>query len=189
MKKTCVFIIGTNAVGKSTLAWSIIERQGGIKVIEGDVTYLNGGYCLAGKYGLTKFGGVDRILNEKGSSCTSRLGEVVETALEKSDVIFCEGRYMNTFGKNMTNAMFKAQKHLVVFLYADKEIIYNRCVSRSNGKKKNGLRNWRSMFKAQECAFKAAEKWHSIGVNVIAINTGTTTIESEVEQILNAIKQ
>ena len=117
--KTCVFITGTNAVGKSALAWAIINRYGGVDRITNDVTYCkSGGISLAGKYGVTRYGGVDRITNDKGSSCTSRLADVVEEALRNADVVICEGSFMNTFGLNLTNAMFKAQRYLVVSLFA-----------------------------------------------------------------------
>ncbi len=34
--KKCVFITGTNAVGKSSLAWEIITRYGGVDRITND---------------------------------------------------------------------------------------------------------------------------------------------------------
>lgn len=124
--KTCVFITGTNAVGKSSLAWAIINRYGGVDRITNQVTYCKrGGVSLAGKYGSTVYGGVDRITNEKGSSCTSRLADVVGEALSNSDVVFCEGSFMNTFGLNLTNAMFKAQRYLVVSLYLPPQLFIN----------------------------------------------------------------
>ena len=90
--KKCVFITGTNCVGKSALAWEIINRYGGVDRILNDVTYCKeDGVCLAGRYGEARYGGVDRILNDKGSSCTSRLAEVVEEGLKNSQVIVCEG--------------------------------------------------------------------------------------------------
>jgi hypothetical protein len=116
--KTCVFITGTHAVGKSSLAWAIINRYGGVDRITNDVTYCKtGSVSLAGKYGVTRYGGVDRITNDKGSSCTSRLAEVVEEALRNADTVICEGSFMNTFGMNLTNAMFKAQRYLIVSLF------------------------------------------------------------------------
>ena len=131
--KTCVFITGTNAVGKSALAWAIIDRYGGVDRITNDVTYcVEGSVCLAGKYGVTRYGGVDRITNDKGSSCTSSLASVVEEGLAHADVMICEGSFMNTFGLNLTNAMFKADRHLIVSLYTDSATIYNRIISRSN---------------------------------------------------------
>ena len=92
--KTCVLITGTNAVGKSSVAWSIINRYGGVVKVENDVTYLaEGDICFAGRYDGMKYGGVDRIVNEKGSSCTSRLPEVVSEGLRHKEVIVCEGMY------------------------------------------------------------------------------------------------
>ena len=112
--KTVVFFMGTNCVGKSTIAWGMIERFGGLGG-EGDgfVYCANKRYGLAGKYCANKrYGGVDRLTNDKGTSCTSRLAEVVENALSLCDVVFCEGSYVNTFGLNLTNALFKGQRQL-----------------------------------------------------------------------------
>lgn len=186
--KTCVFISGTNSVGKTTLAWEIINRHGGIDRITNDVTYCKDGkVCFAGRYGETKYGGVDRITNEQGHSCTSRLAEVVETGLKTCDVIICEGSYMDTFGMNLMNAMFKAEKYLLVNLYADVPTLYNRLCSRSNGKNGDGKRNFIKIAKKQKQAMMAAKKWQSIGVKVLQINTAETDFLVEVETVLEAI--
>lgn len=186
--KTCVFITGTNGVGKSALAWAIIERYGGVDRITNEVTYCReGNVCLAGKYGVTRYGGVDRITNEKGSSCTSKLADVVEEGLRHADVIFCEGSFMNSFGLNLSNALFKAEHHLVVSLYSDCKTIYERVTARSNGKNGTGKRNWDKLFNKQRQAMIAARKWQSIGVKVLQINTATMTIDEELKQVLDAI--
>ena len=125
--KVCVFITGTNAVGKTALAKSLIEHFGGVLEISNDVTYCaKNSVCLAGKYDTAKYGGVDRILNEKKQSCTSRLPEVVGNAFQNANIIFCEGSRMNTFGLNLTNAIFQADKQLLVSLYADPKTIFAR---------------------------------------------------------------
>lgn len=186
--KTCVFITGTNCVGKSSLVWYIINHYGGVDRITNDVTYCKTGeICFAGKYGVTRYGGVDRITNEKGSSCTSRLAEVVEEGLRNKDIIICEGSYMNTFGLNLSNAMFKADRHIVVSLYTDNMTIYKRLRARSEGK--NGKRNLERIFEKQRQAMIAAKKWESIGVKVLQINTAVTSIEEEVEAILSEINK
>lgn len=186
--KTCIFITGTNAVGKSALAWALIECFGGVDRIQADVTYCaQGSVCLAGKYGVTRFGGVDRITNENGASCTSRLAEVVEEGLRNADTIICEGSFMNTFGLNLTNAMFKADRHLLVSLWTDSKTIYDRLTSRSNGKYGNGKRNFPKIITKQRQAMVAARKWQSIGVKVLQFNTAQTTVEEELTAILKAI--
>jgi deoxyadenosine/deoxycytidine kinase len=188
--KTCVFITGTNAVGKSALAWSIIERFGGVDRITNEVTYCReGSVCLAGKYGVTRFGGVDRITNDKGSSCTSKLAEVVEEGLRHADVIICEGSFMNTFGLNLSNALFKADKQLVVSLYTDITTIYQRIIGRSQGKYGTGKRNWPTIVRKQKQAMVAAQKWQSIGVKVLQMDTSKVTIEEELEKVLTAIDE
>lgn len=184
--KTCVFITGTNAVGKSVLARAIIDRFGGVDRITNDVTYCkHGNICLAGGYGNTRFGGVDRITNDKGSPCTSRLAEVVEEGLRHADTIVCEGSFMDTIGLNLTNAMFKAEQHLIVNMYADAKTIYERLTARSSGK--NGKRNYQRIFSKQRRSMVAAKKWQSIGVKVVQLNTAQVTIQEELDTVLKAI--
>ena len=186
--KTCVFITGTNAVGKSALAWEIIHRYGGVDRITNDVTYCtDGGICLAGSYGIHRYGGVDRITNDKGSSCTSRLAEVVEDGLRYADTIICEGSFMNTFGLNLSNALFKADRHLVVSLYADPKTIWQRLTARSNGKYGDGKRRFDLIVKKQRQAMIAAQRWQSIGVKVMQFNTSETTIAEELEAVVSFI--
>lgn len=180
---TCVFITGTNAVGKSSVARAIMDRCGGISAERDMVTYLADGVtCLAGRYLGCKYGGVDRITNAKGSSCTSELANVVERGLSEREVIFCEGSFMNTFGMNLTNAMFKADKYLVAMLYTDAETIWKRLNARSNGKNGAGRDFPKVMQKQKQCTI-AAQKWHEIGVKVLQINTADYTPE----QIVNVI--
>ena len=186
--KTCVFITGTNAVGKSSLARAIINRFGGIDKISNQVTYCkNGSVSLAGKYGETRYGGVDSITNDKGISCTSLLAEVVEEALRHSEVVFCEGSFMNTFGMNLINAMFKAQRYLVVSLYLPPPIIYKRLIDRSLGK--NGKRNVELILKKQRQAMVAARKWEQIGVPVLQFNTSEITVEEELEKVITKVSE
>ena len=182
---TCVFLTGTNAVGKSSVARAIIERCGGIDKVEGQVTYCKDGKtALAGSY-LCKYGGVDRVTNSKGSSCTSELPNVVERALQNRSIVFCEGSFMNTFGLNLTNAMFKADKHLVVNLYADAKTIWDRLNTRSNGK--CGKRDFKGILNKQRSAAVAATKWHSIGVVVLQVDTARYTPQEIVDIIYNAL--
>jgi deoxyadenosine/deoxycytidine kinase len=188
--KTCVFITGTNAVGKSSLAWAIINRFGGVDRITNDVTYCaDGSVCLAGAYGTTRFGGVDRITNDKGSSCTSRLAEVVEEGLRHADTMVCEGSFLDTFGLNLTNAMFKAECHLIVNLYTDPKTIYERLMVRSQGKYGNGNRSWEQIFKKQKQSMVAAQKWHSIGVKVLQLDSSKYSVEQELELVLKTIDE
>ena len=186
--KKCVFITGTNGVGKSALAWGIINRYGGVDRITNDVSYCKeGAICFAGRYGETRYGGVDRITNEKGASCTSRLAEVVEEGLKHRDVIICEGSFMDTFGMNLINAMFKAESYLVVNLYADAKELYSRLTARSDGR--NGKRDFPKILNKQKRAMSAALKWHSIGVKVLQINTAEVPIENEIDIVLAEINR
>lgn len=188
--KAVVFITGTNAVGKSTLAWSLIERFGGIYEERDCVTYCKDKrYGLAGLYKDKRYGGVDRITNDKGSSCTSRLADVVRVGLQTADVIFCEGSFMDTFGLNLTNALFLGNKALVVSLYAPPAEILKRLGVRSNGK--NGRRNGENLRRVllkQERCMKAALKYQSIGVKVLQYDTSVTSVETMLNEILSTIE-
>lgn len=182
--KTCIFITGTNCVGKTSLAKAIIEKHGGIRELQNNVTYLNdGGVCLAGKYtDKGRYGGVDWLSN------TRVLASVVEEGLKKADTIICEGSYLDTLGTNLLQAMFKAEKHLVVSLYADRKTIYQRLLQRSNGIRDNGKRNWERIWRKQTHCMESAKRWQSIGVPVLQFNTAETTIDEEIEKIINYIK-
>lgn len=93
---------------------------------------------------------------------------------------------MNTFGMNLTNAMFKAKKHLVVNLYADARTLWNRLNERSEGKNGNG-RDFPKVLNKQKQAAIAAVKWHEIGVKVLQINTAEYSPEQIVDTIYGAL--
>ncbi len=174
--KTCVFITGTNAVGKTSLAFGIIEAFGGIAEANKALTRCaDGRVCFAGRYVYgRKFGGVD------GLNATSGLRDVVRLGLETSEIIFCEGMYLHTFGLNLTNALFAAEKQLVCFLYAPASVISQRLKERSGTKIHTALRQ-------QMACAASANKWASIGVPVLAINTGETKTADAVEIVKKAL--
>lgn len=59
--KTCVFIIGGNLAGKSTLARALALGYGGLGKVTNLVTLCRENCCLAGKYTPDSLhGGVDR---------------------------------------------------------------------------------------------------------------------------------
>lgn len=183
--KTCVFITGTNAVGKTTLVKELMVRYGGIKEsTEALTTCHDDRVCFAGHYGEGKFGGVDGLKNEKGSSCTSRLASVVEEAFTSHDAIVCEGMMMHTFGINLTNAMFKAEKHLVVFLYCPVEEIHRRLLDRA-GKGMVTDKVWKKQI---ACA-ASARRWASIGVPVLSFDTSVKTTQEIADTVTTKIEQ
>ena len=173
--KTCVFITGTNAVGKSSLAKELIRRFGGIKSADKWLTICNDErVCFAGKYiDGKKFGGVD------GFNQTKCLESVVRKALTQHDMIFCERMYLHTFGLNLTNAMFAADKHLLCFLYAPVATINDRLLERAQ----EGLKNAAVWQKQLNCA-TAAKKWASIGVPVLSFDTSKTSTAEAAESII-----
>lgn len=177
MKKIIV-IIGTNCVGKSTLAKALIERFGGIREVTDQLTFCNDGKtALAGKYSdASKYGGVD------GFNSTKVLESVARKGFETCDLVICEGSYLGSFGLNLTNAIFTAEKQLVVFLYASVETLHQRLTQRG----KKGITT--SVVKKQLQAVAAARKWNSIGVPVLVVDTSSTKMEKEIEMVLNEIE-
>lgn len=187
--KIVVFITGTNAVGKSTLAWSLINRFGGICDERNCTTYCKDRrYGFAGRYKGGRYGGVDTITNDKGSSCTSRLADVVREGLKVADVMFCEGSFMKTFGLNLTNALFLGDKALVVSLYAPLVVLYERLNKRSNGRNGTGKRNLSAILGSQRQAMIAAQKYEQIGCKVLQFDTSVYSTEQMRDEIINQLR-
>ena len=174
-----MYITGTNGVGKTTLAKALIEHYGGVKTADKELTLCNDErVCFAGKYGESNHGGVD-LLNQ-----TKSLQGIVKKALKTQDVIFCEGSYMNSFGANLTNAMFGAEKHLVVFLYAPVRVINSRLLSRPSGGGVN-----KGVVLKQNDGCRAARKWDSIGVPVLSFDTSKVEVGNIIQQIIKIIEK
>lgn len=175
--KTVVFITGTNAVGKSTLAKVLQARFGGIAAADKWLTVCKDSrVCFAGKYGDGKFGGVD------GFNQTKCLEGVVRFGLTSHDVIICEGMYLHTFGINLTNALFLGDNQLVVFLYAPVTEINRRLLDRAG----KGITN-EAVWKKQQATAASARKWASIGVPVLSFDTSKTTPERIADLIIKHI--
>ena len=178
MKKVCVFITGTNAVGKSSLAKELITRYKGIQRVEKTLTHCNDTrVCFAGMYELNrKYGGVD------GFNQTKCLESVVREGLRQHDIIICEGMYLHTFGMNLTNAAFAADRQLIVFLYAPVKEINRRLLERSS----KGITN-EAVWRKQLNTATAAKKWASIGVPVMSFDTSTISTSDIASQVLGKI--
>lgn len=186
--KAVVFIIGTNGVGKSTIARSLMDYYGGPVREEAQVVYTRTGrVAFAGSY-TSKFGGVDRLKNEDGTTGTGALAGVVERGLRLADTIFCEGSYMDTFGLNLSNALFKGDRALVVSLYADGLALYNRLNARSAGQRGDGQRDYAKILQKQRRTMVAARKWASIGVPVLQFDTSKDSVEAIRDAIINKLK-
>lgn len=177
--KTCVFITGTNATGKTSVAKALINAYGGIRQAGKWLTVCNDSrYCFAGKYDTErKFGGVD------GFNQTKVLEGVVREGLKNSEVIICEGMYLHTFGLNLTNAMFAAERHLICFLYAPPAVIHQRLKDRAG----EGIVS-KAVIQKQNNCYVAAQKWASIGVPVMLFDTSRHPTNEIAEQITNKIK-
>ena len=179
MKKCCVLVSGTNGVGKSTLARAFIEHFGGVVRYEGQVSFTRDGPALVGPYNCSS-GGVDRLKDERGQTSTKPLASVVEYALKSADVVLCEGVFLHTFGINMTNAIFKAERQLVVNLCAPLDTIYARLMARTG----NRNRHWDTIAAKQRGAANAAERFHQIGVPVMRFDTSRTSTDEILGKIL-----
>lgn len=172
----CVIIMGTNASGKTSTARELIKRFGGIKSSSRSVTICNDeSVCFAGKYeDGGKYGGVDALK-------TSELESVVIDGLKSSNIIFCEGSYLNSIGINLTNAAFAADRQLIVLLVSPIQCLNQRLSERSGGKLK------KTIIRRQHCAINAAMKWQQIGVPVVVIDTSKHSVEEVADIILNEL--
>lgn len=176
MQKTCVFIIGTNAVGKTTLAKKLISDFGGVAAYCNKISYLGDKRtCFVGRYEGVKYGGIDGLNN------ITQLKEHVKKGLITHDVVFCEGKYIKSFSINMTNAMFEAQRGIVVFLYAPLNVLNERLKERS------GTCITQSVWKDQKTIARTAKKWHEIGVNVLLFDTSKVTIDDMIYKIKKTV--
>lgn len=123
--KTCILITGTNCSGKTTLAKTIIEKHGGTGCYENKVTYTKDGkVAFAGEYN-GKYGGVD------GLNSVKILESLAVEAFKKVDIFFAEGLKLHSFGLSLQKALFTAQHHIVVFLYAPVKELDERLKKRS----------------------------------------------------------
>lgn len=174
MRKTCVFIIGTNASGKSTVARKLIERYGGVESYDQGVSHTQQGVAFAGRYDV-KFGGVDSLHS------TTILRDVVKTALETADCIVCEGMRLKCWGPNLTHAMFNADRQIVIFLYAPLKEIQKRLAERSNGKLSKDI------IRGQRESAHTAKKWQNAGCDVVAIDTTKQSAEQIADFIIQKI--
>ena len=180
--KTCVFITGTNCVGKTTVAKRLQEYFGGLRNNTKDTTYCNDSrVCFAGIYkNDIKHGGVD-VLNE-----TRSLADIVRRGLQTCDVVFCEGSYLDTFGQNLLNAIFSAESQLYVYLYCSGTTLAIRNAQRAENQSVTGG-VLRRMLNRQRRTFLAAQKYAAIGVPVLSFDTDKTSPEEIAETIISRL--
>ena len=171
--KTVVFITGTNAVGKSTLALKLIERFRGIAETGKTLTVCKDRrVCLAGPYDPGKqYGGVDSINN------TRSLPDLATEALKTHDVFICEGSMLDTFGPNLVSTIYQGDRRLVVCLVALHDELRRRLAGRSGG------RLTRFVIAKQDRVLRAAKKYRDNGCDVVCYNTGALSPEQIADDI------
>lgn len=173
MKKTCVYIIGTNGVGKSSVARCLQHKYGGIESSTRELTICKDHrICFAGKYiEGSNYGGVD-YLNKTGE-----LRGLVSDALKDHDVIFCEGSFLDTFGINTTTAIMQAERQLIVLLVASPSVLSKRLAERSKGKEKQNKLPKTTILNKQSRCIRAAKKYKAAFVPVLTIITDNLSVE------------
>lgn len=176
--KTAVLIIGTNAVGKSTIARGLLNKAGGSEKVDNDITFCaDGRTAIIGDYSKgKKIEGVDSF------GVTKIVAEKVKAA-EREIVIF-EGLKCGTFGESIQNALFAADNQIVVFLYASANCINERLLKRSG----TGIKTVQ-VLKQQRANLNAAAKYKEIGIPVLYYNTELAAPEEICENIQNKIKE
>jgi tRNA uridine 5-carbamoylmethylation protein Kti12 len=178
--KLCIFINGTNCAGKTSLAKHLISLiGGGIKNTTKMLTSCNNDkICFIGQYhDDRRFGGVDCL------NSTRVLAGIVEQALKEHDIVVGEGSYFHTIGLNLTNAIFKADRQMVVFLYAPVEILNERLIERG-GKPITPI-----MVSKQKQCMVAVQKWANMGVPVMTFDTSKNSTEKIATLIKNKIDE
>jgi len=178
--KTCIFIIGTNCTGKSSLAKAIAEGFGGYRAISRELTVCaDQRVCLAGSYSPDKrFGGVDGLNETKG------LQQIVHTALVGHECIVCEGIKLHNNGPNLTRAIFTADNRLVVFLYAPAATLHRRLLERNS----SGKGVTEAILKDQQACARSLERWRGMGIPVMWFDTSKTSVEVASTSLINYIK-
>lgn len=176
--KTCVFIIGTNCAGKTTVAKTMIEKLGGVSEYRNNITYTGGGVAFAGKYDV-KFGGVDSL------NSTSILQQVTSEAFQNVDTIICEGCRLKTFGKNLLKAMYLADKRYVFYLHASLEEIEKRLKIRNDNNKTCSFHTKKQIL---EC-YSSIRKWAEYGCKTFVIDTEKMNAEQASSLILKVIRK
>lgn len=174
MGKISVLIIGTNAVGKSTLARALINEAGGISEVRDRCSYCNDGKTVViGDYSQgKKIEGVDAFGETK---CVA---QIIKEA--QGEIVIFEGLKCGTFGASIQDALFSTERQLIVFLYAKAEVIHQRLKERSGV----GI-NSEQVLRQQKANLNAAVKYKEIGVPVLYYDTGA----HDTEEILKEVKQ
>ena len=171
-------IIGTNAVGKSSLARELINRAGGIAYVANRTTYCNDNKtAVLGDYSKHKnIEGVDAFGETK---CLSEL--IKQTGRE---IVVFEGLKCGTFGLSINKALVdNSGGQIIIFLYASAKTINERLKERSG----TGIKT-KAVLTQQKCNLRAALKYKEIGVKVVSFNTdeiSTKEIADNVEQLIS----
>lgn len=175
----CTMIMGTNGVGKSTLARTIQQRLGGIQTYANEISYLSDGESFfLGKYAGVKLGGVDYINEAK------KLAQIARKGLKTHKNCFMEGRYINTISQYLLNVLFSFDRQLVVLLYLPEDKIRERIIQRT-GVFKGDMPY---ILKAQKNAMNAMVKYKAMGVPILCINTSEISPDDIADKILTYIK-
>lgn len=178
--KVNVFIIGANATGKTTLAKNLIKRFGGITESGKPISLVaDSRVAFVGLYeDDRKICGVDTLEGSKA------LAGGVQAAHSKGrDIVVAEGMLMHTFGLNLTNAMFLAEKHLVVFLWCPVAEIINRLKIRTVNAR------WGQLSTHYKPIARTACRWQSIGVPVMTFNSAETSADDIADSVYAKIEE
>lgn len=170
--RTAVFIVGTNGVGKTTVAKKVIELCGGVVSYENNLTRTKKGLYLAGKYDGVKNGGVDGIYSG------DKLFEITKV-LKDNDVFLGEGSRIKS--NSFMSTIFLAERKYIIFLYAPALVIQERLSERSN----NNITK-KVLLNQIECKRKIKD-WKSWGIRVHSFDTSKTEIEMIAKFIYNLI--
>ena len=175
-----VFLIGANATGKTTLAKNLVKRFGGITKPGKEVTLVaDPRVALVGLYeDDRKICGVDTMGGSK-----ALMGGVNSAHALGREIVIAEGMLMHTFGLNLTNAMFLAEKYLVVFLWCPVSEIVRRLKARTENAR------WGQLSTHYKPIARTACRWQKIGVPVLTFNSAEVSSEEIADKVYAKIEE
>jgi hypothetical protein len=161
------------------MAKAMMSLLGGVTTTSKYETEVKDGrFVFAGKYiEGSKFGGVDSWGEIKP------LQTIVERLLKKHECVICEGSKLHSCGPFLQDAIFKADKQIVLLCYASPIELNKRLMKRS------GRGVTKEILQDQQACLRALNKWNEMGVKTLHINTEVLNPEDSAKYLLTQIKE
>lgn len=168
MSKTVIMIAGTNRSGKTTTSRALLARFGGEAEQRSKAV-------LVSREGNAACVNADFI-----SGSTRSVIGLTRDLLAEVDTVIVEGMYLGSFGLVPTSVLHCGERQLYVYVYCPAAELKAREASRPNA---HG--DFAGIVSRQRGVLNAARKYASIGVPVLAYDTGKTSTEELVTGIMD----